>query len=117
MSLVLAAAMALSVTSLPAQPEALLNWSTAAEVPTGPGIVVNRLHLDARRLLWNGKEVPEAKVGEYLKIVGEMEPQPLLVLSHSEQSSADDVQRARLMIDQALRCTPELCLELTAAPR
>ena len=92
-------------------PGPLPNWSTATAVPDR---VVNILRVDGNRLLWNGKETSESHVREFLGIVAnELDPQPLMILSYSAQTPQERIQRARLLVDEVIKCTPAACLEVT----
>lgn len=92
----------------------LSNWSTSATVPSSPNLVRNRIHLDGRRLIWNGTHISELQARQYLDITKMMSPQPLLVFSASANASAEDRHRARTLIDEVLMCTPSQCVEIVA---
>lgn len=94
-------------------PGPLPSWSTATAAPKG---VVNILRVDGDRLLWNGREASESHIREFLGIVTQMNPQPLMILSYSAQTPHERIQRARLLVDEAIQCTPAACLEVTASP-
>ncbi len=113
MSLIIATAMLTWSVSGGTEPETLPNWSTAMAAPQG---VSNTVRLDGNRLLWNGAETSEARVREFLGIVNQMNPQPLIVLSYDAQTPPARVRRARLLIEEAIRCNPSRCLEITASP-
>lgn len=113
MSLIAAAALFTWVTPSPATGP-LENWSTSATVPSSPNLVRNRIHLDGRRLIWNGTQISELQARQYLEITKQMSPQPLLVLSASGNASEEARQRARTLIDEVLTCTPSQCVEIVA---
>jgi hypothetical protein len=76
----------------------------------------NILRLDGNRLLWNGREVSEANVRAFLDVTAKaMNPQPLLILSHSARTPLGRIQRARFLVDEAVRCNPGRCLEVAAS--
>jgi DNA-binding CsgD family transcriptional regulator len=114
MSMIIAAALFTWLAAAPAPTGPLFNWSTSATVPSGPNLVRNRIHLDGRRLIWNGSPISELQARQYLDITKMMSPQPLLVFSASADASAEDRQRARTLIDEVLTCTPSLCVEIVA---
>lgn len=92
------------------------NWSTATAVPEPVPQQMNILHLDGDRLVWNGKETSEAIVRSFLDVTAkEMNPQPLLILSYSARTPRERVQRARLLVDEVVRCNPRKCLEVTGS--
>jgi hypothetical protein len=92
------------------------NWSTATAVPERGSEQMNILRLDGDRILWNGKEISQSNVRAFLGVTANgMSPQPLLVLSHSARTPRERVQRARLLVDRAVRCSPGKCLEVTAS--
>jgi hypothetical protein len=76
---------------------------------------MNIIRLDGNRLLWNGNDVPEANVRAFLDVTAKMSPQPLVVLSYSARTPRERVQRARLLVDELVRCNPRKCLEVTAS--
>ena len=92
------------------------NWSTATAVPEHVPQQMNILRLDGARLLWNGMPTSETNVREYLAlIVNHMNPQPLIILSYSAQTPQARIERARLLVDEIIQCTPSECLEVTIA--
>jgi hypothetical protein len=93
------------------------NWSMATAIPDDARQQTNILRLDGDRFLWNGREVAEASVRAFLDVTATMNPQPLLVLTHSARTPSERVRRARLLVDEAVRCTPAKCLEVTASPQ
>lgn len=93
-------------------PGPLPNWSTATSAPER---VVNILRADGDHLLWNGQEASESNIREFLGIVARMNPQPLMILSYSARTPPERIQRARLLIDEVIECTPATCLEVTAS--
>lgn len=114
MSVTLAAVAFAWLTAAPGLSDRLSNWSTSATVPSSPNMVRNRIHLDGRRLIWNGAPISELQARQFLDITKEMSPQPLLVFSASPTASADDKDRARALIDEVLSCTPSQCVEIVA---
>lgn len=98
------------------QPGPLPNWGTAASVPESVPQQMNILRLDGDRLLWNGRETSETDIRAFLRFIeNEMSPQPLVVLSYSARTPSERVQRARLLVDEVIRCEPAECLEVTGA--
>jgi len=116
MSLILAAALLMSTDPSPPASGPLPNWRTAVTVARSSS-PTNTLHLSGDRYIWNGKEVARTYVREFLQIVAEMEPQPMIILSHGARTSPEVLQSTRLLIDGILRCTPATCLEITSSPR
>ena len=116
MSLIIAAAMLAWVAPRNMEPGSLPKWSTATAAPAPISQPTNTLRLDEDRLLWNGKEVSEATVRQFLEVVVQLSPKPLTVLSYSSQTPARHVHRARLLIEEVIECTPSICLEVTPSP-
>jgi DNA-binding CsgD family transcriptional regulator len=114
MSLIIAAALFAWFTDPPATGP-LPHWRTAAVMPASPSEVVNKLHLNGERLSWNGDVIPEKQARQFLDITQEMQPQPLLVLSHSAATDPRSLQRVRRLVDDVLDCNPRLCLEVTGS--
>lgn len=113
MSLVIATALFTWFTGSPATGP-LSNWSNAASAPRSKTVVMNRVHLDGQSLLWNGMPISELQARQYLDITTQMSPQPLLVFSTSKTATEAGRHRARDLIDERLKCTPSLCLEIVA---
>jgi len=116
MSLIIATAMLAWVAPRNMEPGFLPNWNTATSAPANISPPINTLRLDANRLLWNGKETSEATIRQFLGVVAQLHPQPLMVLSYSSQTPSSRVQRARLLIEEVIQCTPSICLEVIPAP-
>ncbi len=115
MSLIIATAMLTWVASGDTKPGPLPNWSTATAA-TGRDPVSNTVRLDGNRFLWNGEERSEENILLFLGAIVQLHPQPLLILSYSAQTSPKRVQRARLLIEEVVQCTPGTCLEVTVPP-
>jgi DNA-binding CsgD family transcriptional regulator len=113
MSLIIATAVFTWVAAGGPEPGPLPNWSTAPAAPVYGAQPVNTLRLDGNRLLWNDEETSETAAREYLGIVNQMKPQPLLVLSYSVKTPPERIQRLRLLIEKVIRCKPSECLEIT----
>jgi hypothetical protein len=97
--------------------EPLQNWSTATALPKRVPQQMNILRLDGDRLLWNGKEVSETHLLQFLRMIAEeMNPQPLTVLTYSRPTPRGHIQRARLLVHNVIQCTPGECLEVTTPP-
>ena len=92
-------------------PHPSAHWSAAAAVPADVR-QLNILRLEDGRLLWNGTDVSENHVRQYLGIVNSMHPQPLMVLIYGEHTSCESIERARSLIDEVLQCQPGQCLEV-----
>ena len=89
------------------------HWSRAKAVPTAVPQQSNIVHVEDDRLLWNGQETSEARLREFLSIVANvMNPQPLIVLSHSPSASSARIAKTRALIDEVVDCSPEECLEV-----
>lgn len=116
MSLIIATAVLTSIGSGGTDPGPLPNWSTASTAPEPVPQPMNSIRVDGSRLLWNGKEASIATARTYLGIVGQLNPQPLMILSYSAQTPPERVQRVRLLIDETIRCEPDKCLEITISP-
>lgn len=116
MSLIIAAAMLAWVAPRNMEPGPLPNWSTATVAPAPIAQPINTLRLDDNRLLWNGKEMSEATIRQFLGVVAQLSPKPLMVLSYSSQTPPKHVQRARLLIEDVIECTPSICLEVNPSP-
>jgi DNA-binding CsgD family transcriptional regulator len=116
MSLIIATAVLTLVASESIQPGPSANWSVARAVPERVPQAMNNLRLDGNRLLWNGQQVSEAVVREFLGLLNQMTPQPLMILSYSAQTPPERIQRARLLIEDVIRCRPSDCLEITISP-
>lgn len=115
MSLILATAMLAWVASGDTKPGPLPNWSTATTAIGRPP-PTNTVRLDGNRFLWNGEVTSEANIRLFLGAVVQLHPQPLLILSYSAQTSPKRVQRARLLIEEVVQCSPDTCLEVTLPP-
>ena len=114
MSVTIAALAFAWLTAAPGPTDRSSSWSTSATVPSSPNMVSNRIHLDGRRLIWNGAPISELQARQFLDITKEMSPQPLLVFSASPTASEDKKDRARALIDEVLSCTPSQCVEIVA---
>lgn len=91
----------------------LPNWSTSASAPRSQSLAINTIIADGERLTWNGVQITEEQARMYLAITKEMQPQPVLVLSHSAGTAEPSIQRARHLVDEQLDCSPRLCVEVT----
>ena len=97
-------------------PQPLPNWSTATAVPERVPQQMNILRLDGDRLLWNDQETSETHIREFLSIIDQMNPQPLMILAYSAQTPHQRIKWARSLIQEVIRCKPGECLEVTTAP-
>jgi DNA-binding CsgD family transcriptional regulator len=116
MSLIIATAMLAWLGPGDAEPGPLPNWSTARAVPQHLARPRNFIRLDGNRLLWNGEELSEATIRQYLDLTTLVTPQPLVILSYTAQTPPERVRRARLLIEEVIRCEPSECLEITISP-
>ena len=112
-SLVIMIAMLATAPSQTAASGPLPNWSLQPALPAKLAQQSNRVHLDGNRLLWNGDEVSEANIRNFLNVETQMSPQPLTILSYGSKVVPGRVQRTRQLIDGALHCKPATCLEVT----
>ena len=87
------------------------NWSLAAELTGELSKPANELHLDVDRSLWNGQQVSDIQISEYLSLIKQLNPQPLTILSYGVGVSPERIQRVRTRVDNALSCEPATCLE------
>ena len=92
------------------------HWQRATAAPSAqaPALVFNTVHLAADgRTLWNGLELPETYVRQYLGIVKTMKPLPLTVLTYSGKTSCASIEGARALIDEVIQCKQAgECLEV-----
>jgi hypothetical protein len=65
----------------------------------------------------NGDVVPKENARQFLDIIKQVQPRPLLVLSYSPIAHPRRVQRTRKLINDVLECSPRYCLEVTRATR
>ena len=89
------------------------HWSALPIVPSNSHTQpVNVIEIEADgRLLWNGARIGEEQAREYLGILANLMPRPLLVLRVRPGADCAGVQRLRQMIDSKLKCDAESCGE------
>jgi DNA-binding CsgD family transcriptional regulator len=116
MSLIVATAMLAWVSSGSVELGPLPNWRTATTTSTSSKEPTNTVHLDGNRLLWNDVETSEATIQDYLGIIRQMKPQPVLILRYSARTSPKRVHGIRLLIDGAIQCNLGRCLEIAIRP-
>jgi DNA-binding CsgD family transcriptional regulator len=91
----------------------LPNWSLQAALPGKSLQQSNRIYLTGNRLLWNGDEVSEENVRNFLTVETQMSPQPLTILTYGSKVPPGRIQRTRQLIEGVLHCKPATCLEVT----
>lgn len=113
MSLLIVIAVLATAPSQTAASGPLPNWTLQAALPPKLSQQSNRIYLSGNRLLWNGDEVSEDNIRQFLSVETQMSPQPLTILTYGAQVPPGRTQRIRQLIDGVLRCKPTTCLEVT----
>jgi DNA-binding CsgD family transcriptional regulator len=109
---VLTAFLTFSTTDL-SEPGPLPNWSLGQARPEASSRPHNEVRLDGNRLLWNGQEASASHVRSFLSVSKQLNPQPLTILSYGAGIPSERIQRVRMMMDDALKCVPATCFEVT----
>lgn len=89
-------------------------WSTAVSLSQELPAVRNSLRVTKSQLIWNGRPISEDGLKIMLEAMStQIDPQPLLVLSHDSSASGDRVAAIKKIVNGQLNCNPDVCLELT----
>ena len=112
MSLIIAAVVLTSTFSQHAGPDRSSRWSQIAAVSDLGSEVRNVVRLDGSSLTWNGSQITETNLRQFLDITTRMSPQPVLVFSYSEQTKSARIEAVRSLTEDVLHCTPSNCREV-----
>ena len=90
------------------------HWTISKTVPTGTQLNPQNLieiYADGR-LEWNGTEVSEDQVREYLTLIPRMSSANVTVLKANPAVNCAVIQRLRKTMDETLTCSAAKCVEV-----
>lgn len=116
MSFIIAAAVLAWTIPQDSREERPSRWGQITALSDAGSEVRNVIRLDGNSVIWNGTQITEANLRQYLDITTQMSPQPVLVLSYSAQTKSARIEVIRSVIEEVLQCTPSNCRELTLPP-